>query len=57
MFAATSHAVAIERQHAFQLVQDVVKVPEHRILKLAQTRWLSRAKVVSRKLQQWDALH
>jgi Domain of unknown function (DUF4371) len=45
-----------KRQHAFQLIQDVVKAPEHRILKLAQTRWLSRGKVISRILEQWDAL-
>jgi hypothetical protein len=45
-----------KRQHAFQLIQDAVKAPNHRILKLAQTRWLSRGQVISRILQQWDAL-
>lgn len=45
-----------KRQHAFQLIQDAFKAPNHRILKLAQTRWLSRGKVVSRILEQWDAL-
>ena len=45
-----------KRQHDFQMIQDVVHVPKHRILKLSQTRWLSRGAVIARILEQWDAL-
>ncbi|BFZ21019.1 hypothetical protein BsWGS_24058 [Bradybaena similaris] len=45
-----------KRLHSFQLIQDFVKVPDHRMIKLAQTRWLSQGKVVSHILEQWDAL-
>ena len=45
-----------KRLHQFQLIQDIVHTPKHRMLKLSQTRWLSRGKVISRILEQWDAL-
>jgi len=45
-----------KRKHAFRMIQNVVGAQEHRILKLAQTRWLSRQQVISRILEQWDAL-
>ena len=45
-----------KRQHQFRLIQDVVETPRHKVLKLSQTRWLSRGQVVSRILEQWDAL-
>lgn len=31
-----------KRQHQFKLIQEVVQSPKHKILKLSQTRWLSR---------------
>ena len=45
-----------KRQHQFRLIQDVANAPNHKILKLSQTRWLSRGQVVARILEQWDAL-
>lgn len=45
-----------KRQHLFQMIQDVAQTPKHKMLKLSQTRWLSRGSVVSRILEQWDAL-
>lgn len=45
-----------KRNHEFQLIQEVLQAPRHKMLKLAQTRWLSRGMVVSRVLEQWDAL-
>lgn len=45
-----------KRNHDFRLIQEVLDMPSHKMLKLAQTRWLSRGKVVSRVLEQWDAL-
>lgn len=45
-----------KRQHDFQLLQEVVQAPKHKMLKLSQTRWLSRGKVISRILEQWEAL-
>lgn len=38
------------------MIQDVAQTPKRRMLKLSQTRWLSRGAVVSRVLEQWDAL-
>ncbi|XP_068207490.1 uncharacterized protein [Palaemon carinicauda] len=38
------------------MIQDVVQSPKHKMLKLSQTRWLSRGLVLSRILEQWDAL-
>ena len=45
-----------KRIHQFQVFQDITHSPQHRMLKLSQTRWLSRGKVISRILEQWDAL-
>lgn len=45
-----------KRQHQFEMIQDVVQTPKHKMLKLSQTRWLSRGSVISRILEQWDAL-
>lgn len=45
-----------KRQHEFSLIQEVVHSPKHKMLKLSQTRWLSRNQVISRILEQWDAL-
>ena len=45
-----------KRTHQFQVFQDITKSPQHRMLKLSQTRWLSRGKVIARILEQWDAL-
>ena len=45
-----------KRQHLFRLIQDVVHAPKHKILKLCQTRWLSRGNVIARVLEQWEAL-
>ncbi|XP_046855931.1 protein ZBED8-like [Xenia sp. Carnegie-2017] len=45
-----------QRQHQFRLIQDIVEAPRHKVLKLSQTRWLSRDQVVARILEQWDAL-
>ena len=45
-----------KRQSDFRVIQEAVKVYEHKILKLAQTRWLSRGKVIERVLEQWEAL-
>ncbi|KAK3888410.1 hypothetical protein Pcinc_007538 [Petrolisthes cinctipes] len=40
-----------KRLHQFKLIQDIVHTPKHRMLKLSQTRWLSRGKVISRILE------
>ena len=45
-----------KRQQTFKMIQDVVQLPTHRVLKLSQTRWLSRGQVLARILEQWDAL-
>lgn len=45
-----------KRQHQFKLIQDIVDSPKHKMLKLSQTRWLSRGQVIARILEQWDAL-
>lgn len=45
-----------KRKHQFSLIQDVVKAPQYNILKLCQTRWLSRGQVIACILEQWDAL-
>ena len=45
-----------KRQSAFRLIQDIVNSPKHKILKLSQTRWLSRGQVIERILEQWEAL-
>ena len=45
-----------KRQHQFCLIQDVVDAPCHRVLELSQTRWLSCGQVVTRILEQLEAL-
>lgn len=45
-----------KRQQTFKLIQDVVQLPTHRVMKLSQTRWLSRGQVLARIIEQWDAL-
>jgi hypothetical protein len=45
-----------KRSHAFDMIQDVVAVKKHRMIKLCETRWLSRGQVVERIIEQWDAL-
>ena len=45
-------ACSSKRQHDFQMIQDVVHVPKHRILKLSQTRWLSIGAVIDRIFEQ-----
>ena len=45
-----------KRMKEFEMIQAAVKITNHRILKLAQTRWLSRGMVVARILEQWEAL-
>ena len=45
-----------KRQRDLDLIQKVVKAQEHKMLKLCQTRWLSRGQVVARIIEQWDAL-
>ena len=44
------------RLRDFVLFQEVTKTSIHNIPKLAQTRWLSREKVMSASIQQNDAL-
>lgn len=46
-----------ERNSQFQLLQEVVHTERHKILKLCETRWLSREAVIERILEQWDDLH
>src|SRR5277367_672053 len=46
-----------KRNHQFQLIQDIVQAQKHKVLKLCETRWLSREAVIERILEQWDALH
>lgn len=41
-----------KRQNDFALIQDAVKIVQHQIPKLAQTRWLSRENVISVILEQ-----
>ena len=53
MYVDTFHGV---RQRDIDLIQKVVKAQEHKMLKLCQTRWLSRGQVVARIIEQWDAL-
>ena len=37
-------------------IQQVVRVVPHKMVKLSQTRWLSREKVISTVIEQYDAL-
>jgi len=45
-----------KRNTQFELLQDVVQAQKHKILKLCETRWLSREAVIDRIVEQWDAL-
>ena len=45
-----------KRAREFKEYQEFAKVREHKILYLADTRWLSMRDVVDRILEQWDAL-
>ncbi|CAB3226664.1 unnamed protein product [Arctia plantaginis] len=45
-----------KRQSQFKAFQNFVEVDVHKILRPAQTRWLSLSSVVDRLLEQWDAL-
>jgi hypothetical protein len=45
-----------KRTRDFKLIQDVLSVENHKILKLSQTRWLSRCCVIARILEQWEPL-
>lgn len=45
-----------KRLFSLRVFQDFVNVEPHKILKPSQTRWLSLSAVVSRILEQWDAL-
>lgn len=45
-----------KRNRDFRQIQDVVDVVNHKIPKLAQTRWLSRENVITVILEQYDAL-
>lgn len=38
------------------MIQDIIHEPKHKNLKLSQTRWLSRGSVISKILEQWEAL-
>lgn len=41
-----------KHQSDFHLIQNAAKVADHQIMKLSQTRWLSRGKVIERILEQ-----
>ncbi|XP_036234247.2 SCAN domain-containing protein 3 [Bactrocera oleae] len=45
-----------KRQHLFQKFQTFFEIDVHKILRPAQTRWLSLKAVVSRIIEQWPAL-
>lgn len=48
-----------KRNHQVQLIQevkDIVHSPKKRMLKLSQTRWLSKEKIITWWIEQWDAL-
>ena len=42
--------------HEFSIIQDIVQSLHHRVLKLSQSRSLSRGQVIERIIEQWDAL-
>ena len=46
-----------KRKQNFEKFQELCDAPCHSILKVSQTRWLSRQQVVERILEQWQALH
>ena len=45
-----------KRKRDFMAIQQVVRVVPHKMVKLSQTRWLSREKVISTVIEQYDAL-
>ena len=45
-----------KRKRDFMAIQQVVRVVPHKMVKLSQTRWLSREKVISTVITQNDAL-
>ena len=45
-----------KRMKEFAVIQEAVNTVNHRILKMAQTGWLSRSMVVARVLEQWEPL-
>ena len=45
-----------KRKRDFMAIQQVVRVVPHKMVKLSQTRWLSREKVLSTVIEQYDAL-
>lgn len=49
-------ATSSKRQSQFKEFQEFTETNVHKILKPAQTRWLSLTSVVERLLEQWDAL-
>jgi hypothetical protein len=49
--------VSSKRNKALKELQEFFNAPEHRILRLAETRWLSRYQVIDRLLEQWDMLY
>ncbi|GFN97812.1 Zinc finger protein 862 [Plakobranchus ocellatus] len=56
LYESVKNLFESKRNHEFQLLQEVAEAPKHRILKLAQTRWLSMEAVISRLIERWDAL-
>ena len=45
-----------KRKRDFVAIQQVVRVVPHKMVKLSQTRWLSREKVLSTVIKRYDAL-
>ena len=45
-----------KRKRDFMAIQQVDRVVPHKMAKLSQTRWLSREKVISTVIEQYDAL-
>ena len=46
-----------KRKQKFENIQKLCDAPRHAILKIAQTRWLSRQQIVEQILEQWESLH
>lgn len=45
------------RRHNFELLQELMEVAKHKILHLAETRWLSLQAVAIRIWEQWNPLY
>ena len=45
-----------KRKTNFMAIQQVIRVVPHKMVKLSQTRWLSREKVISTVIEQYDTL-